>query len=238
MRRLRGQRGALECERCWTARILERCHAASLAWVAAALAAAALPVFAQTPESVRYVPATGVLLISQADHAVAQCRLNTWLENATPAFNWNKTIVTLGNVEYVSVRSVMRCAGGVVQIERIPDKAGTVTDVNVASGLYLSVAVVNASPLTYTALVAKLGSREPVANFPGMYNSEKSSSRVLKESFTYLDSRPGRISPDGRYVSVDGSMRCTAEVYPGVWDLKRKQKVVRENGCESLFTSY
>ncbi|MBB3262125.1 hypothetical protein F4827_007005 [Paraburkholderia bannensis] len=179
-----------------------------------------------------------MLLITEADHTQAQCRLNTQLENATPVFNWNKTIVTLGNVEYVSVRSVTRCAGGVVQIERIPDKAGTVTDVNVASGLYLSVAVVNSSPLTYTALVAKLGSREPVANFAGMYSTAKSSSRVLKESFTYLDSRPGRISPDGRYVSVDGSMQCTPEAYPGVWDLKRKQKVVRENGCESLFTSY
>jgi hypothetical protein len=238
MHRFRGQRGALECGRCWTAHIPERSHAASLAWAAAALAASALPVFAQTPDAVRYFPANGMLLITKADHTEAQCRLNTQLENATPVFNWNKTIVTLGNVEYVSVRSVTRCAGGVVQIERIPDKAGTVTDVNVASGLYLSVAVANSSPLTYTALVAKLGSREPVASFPGMYSAAKSSSDVLKESFTYVDSRPGRISPDGRYVSVDGSMRCTPEVYPGVWDLKRKQKVVRENGCESLFTSY
>lgn len=206
-------------------------------WAAAALAAVTVQAHAQTPDSVRYIPANGMLVITDADHTEKQCRINAALENATPAFNWNKTIITLGNVEYVSVTSVINCAGGVAPIERIPDKAGTVTDVNIASGLYLSVAVVSSSPLAYTALVAKLGSREPVANFPGMYSAAKSTSRVLKESFIYLDSRPGRISPDGRYVSVDGSMRCTREAYPGVWDLKRRQKVVRETGCESLFAS-
>ncbi len=185
----------------------------------------------------RYVPATGLLVITNADRTEKQCRINTKLEKVTPVFNWNKTIITLGNVEYVSVTSVTNCASGAASIERIPDKAGTVTDVNIEAGLYLSVAVVNSSPLTYTALVAKLGSRQPVANFPGMYSAAKSTSRVLKESFTYSDSRPGRISPDGRYVSADGSMRCTPESYPGVWDLKRKQKVVRQVGCESLFTS-
>ncbi len=206
-------------------------------WWATALAAVTVHAHAQPPDSVRYVPSTRILVITNADHTEKQCRINTELVNATPVFNWNKTIVTLGNVEYVSVASVINCAGGIAPIERIPDKAGTVTDVNIANGLYLSVAVVSSSPLTYTALVAKLGSKLPVANFPGMYNASKSTSRLLKESFTYIDSQPGRISPDGRYVSVDGSMRCTPEAYPGVWDLKRKQKVVRENGCESLFTS-
>jgi hypothetical protein len=206
-------------------------------WWATALAAVTVQAYAQAPDSVQYAAATGTLVITNADHTQKQCRINTELESATPVFNWNKTIVTLGNVEYVSVASVINCVGGIAPIQRIPDNAGTVTDVNIASGLYLSVAVVNSSPLTYTALVAKLGSRQPVANFPGMYSTAKSTSRVLKESFTYLDSRPGRISPDGRYVSADGSMRCTPEAYPGVWDLKRKQKVVRENGCESLFMS-
>lgn len=206
-------------------------------WWATALAAVTVHAHAQSPDTVRYVPSTGMLVITNADHTEKQCRIDAAPENTTPVFNWNKTIITLGNVEYVSVTSVIDCAGGVAPIERIPDKAGTVTDVNVASGLYLSVAVVSSSPLTYTALVAKLGSRQPVANFPGMYSTSKSMSRVLKESFTYIDSRPGRISPDGRYVSVDGSMRCTPDAYPGVWDLKRKQKVVRKNGCESLFTS-
>lgn len=204
---------------------------------AAALVAVTVHAQAQTLDSVRYVRTTGMLVLTSADHTERQCRVDTEVRDVTPVFNWNKTIVTLGNVEYVSVASVINCTGGVAPIERIPEKAGTVKDVNVAKGLYLSVAVVSSSPLTYTALVAKLGSRQPVADLPGMYSATKSMSRVLKESFTYLDSRPGRISADGRYVSADGSMRCTPEAYPGVWDLKRKQKVVRKDGCESLFTS-
>ncbi|MEX3846297.1 hypothetical protein [Paraburkholderia sp. BR10882] len=204
----------------------------------AALTAATLNVHAQDLDSVRYVASTGTIVLIDSQHAEKQCRIEPKMNDAAPLFNWNKTVVILGSVEYVPVDSLVACAGGVTAVRRIPAKVGAVADVNTAKNLYLALDVVSTTPETYTATVAHLGSTRPVADFPGMYGVAKGKSRVEKESFSYDESSLGRISPDGRYVSADGSMLCGDDSYPGVWDLERKQKVIREDGCESLFKAH
>lgn len=114
---------------------------------------------------------------------------------------------------------------------------GFVVDVNLKKKIYLALDVVTAGTFSYAATVSNLGDRRPLANFPGMYNPEKSMEKIQEEGFGYDESSLGRISPNGRYVSADGSMACDISAHPGVWDLQRKQKVVRADGCEKLFDS-
>lgn len=204
----------------------------------AALVAATLNVNAQDLDSVRYVDATGTLVLKDTLHAEKQCRIEPKINDAAPLFNWNKTIVILGSVEYVPVDSLIACTGGVASVRRIPAKVGAVADVNTPKNLYLALDIVNSTPETYIATVGHLGSTRPIADFPGMYSVAKGKSGVEKESFSYNESSPGRISPDGRYVSADGSMLCGDDSYPGVWDLERKQKIVRDDRCESLFKAH
>jgi hypothetical protein len=202
------------------------------------MAAAAFSVHAHEFESVRYVATSSTVVLADAQHAERQCRVEPKVEDSAALFNWDKTIVILGSREYVPVDALVACNGGVVTVEHIPAKVGAVADVNVAKNLYLALDLVSVSPYSYTATVAHLGSTRPIADFPGMYGATKGRSRIEKEAFIYDESTPARISPDGRYVSVDGSMQCGVDSYPGVWDLGRKQKVVRGDGCESLFEEH
>ena len=86
-----------------------------------------------------------------SQHAEKQCRIEPKMNDAKPLFNWNKTIVILGSVEYVPVDSLVACAGGVAAVRRIPAKVGAVADVNTAKNLYLALDVVSTTPETYPA---------------------------------------------------------------------------------------
>ncbi|HKR42628.1 MAG TPA: hypothetical protein VJU59_23635 [Paraburkholderia sp.] len=202
--------------------------------LAAVLALATFNAQAQGSNSLRYDSATGVLVIAVGQHAEKRCMIEPRVKGSSPQFNWNDTIVILASREYVSVDSIVSCNNGVAPVRRIPAKAGFVVDVNLAKGIYLALDIFGTTPMSFSATVARLDSTRPVADFPGMYSASKSKRTIEEEAFTY--SGGGSISEDGRYVSADGTMQCTAESYPGVWDLVRKQRVVREDGCESLFT--
>ncbi|WP_414439263.1 hypothetical protein [Burkholderia sp. 22PA0106] len=187
-------------------------------------------------ESVSYVTSTGSIVVRDSHGAEKQCEIDQRLKDVTPQFNWNKTIVILGDIEYVTVDSLIACQGGKVQVERIPKKVGAVADVNVTKKLYLALDVVAVRPFSFIATVGRLGSDRAVANFPGMYSHSKSQQKIAEESFGYNELLSlARISADGRYVSADGSMSCGPDSYPGVWDLESKKNVVRDGGCESLF---
>ena len=108
-------------------------------------------------------------------------------------------------------------------------------DVNPEHEIYLALDFVGTSPMTFSATVARLNKTSSVLNAPGILSSDKSEERIKEESFGYVEAIPGRISPNGRYVSADGSMSCGPNAYPGVWDLLSKKNVINEKGCDALF---
>ncbi|MGF6244193.1 hypothetical protein P3T42_005958 [Paraburkholderia sp. GAS38] len=187
--------------------------------------------------SVKYVDSSHSVALIDANNSATQCALDRQIKNISPHLNWNKQVILLSDVDYVSVADVLACRGGKVSASRIPARVGFVVDVNLKRNIYLSLDAVSAGPLTFAATVARLGKTTPLADFQGMYMPEKRFEKIQEEGFDYDDSMPGRISPDGRYVSANGSMDCTDDSYPGIWDLQTRKKVVRPDGCEQLFTN-
>lgn len=185
--------------------------------------------------SVQYDAPDSVIVLNKTDGTSQQCVLTRKLEDAAPKFNWNQRVILLNNTDYVSVDAIQQCAGGKASPSSIPEHVGFVVDVNLEKKLYLSLDFVSVGVVTYAATVAKLGSKRPLGNFPGEYTVRKSVARLQEEGITYMDSSPGRISVDGRYVSADGSMECATYSHPGVWDLRTGKRVIRTDGCENLF---
>lgn len=191
--------------------------------------------FADDARPVIFDSSSNVISIDFGNSTARRCALSKKLKHVVPRFNWNKTIVILTDVDFVKVRDVEACAGGSVEPSRIPKKVGFLVDVNPEHKVYLALDLVGVSPMAFTATVARLGDTQSMLSAPGIFSDKKGDEKVKEEAFGYVDATPGRISPDGRYVSADGSMDCRSDAYPGVWDLRLKKKVTKETGCDALF---
>lgn len=191
--------------------------------------------FADNAATVAFDSSTNVVSINVNGANVGRCALSEKLAHVAPRFNWNKRIIILTAVDFISVRDIKNCDRGSVEPSHIPKKVGFLVDVNPKYNIYLALDFVGVSPMAFTATVSRLGERRSVLNLPGIFSQEKGDKKVMEESFGYLESTPGRISPDGRYVSADGTMDCGPNAYPGVWDLLLRKKVTRDDGCATLF---
>jgi hypothetical protein len=192
-------------------------------------------VLADAAGSVKFDSTSNIVLIDSGNSIVKRCALSKTLKHVAPRFNWNKTIIILTNVDFVAVRDVEACFRGSVDPSHIPKEVGFLVDVNAEHKIYLSLDLVGVSPMAFTATVARLGETHSILDAPGIFNEKKGDEKIKEESFGYVETNPGRISPNGRFVSADGSMDCRPDAYPGVWDLILKKKVINETGCDALF---
>lgn len=193
--------------------------------------------FAGEDESVVFDPKANAVVVNINSGSAKRCVLSTRLEHVVPRLNWNKRIIILTDIDFVSVHDIQTCAGGNATPSHIPRKVGFVVDVNPEHNVYLALDLVGVSPMAFTATIARLGETHSILSAPGIYSQKISDEKVKEESFGYVDATPGRISRNGRYVSADGSMDCRPDAYPGVWDLKLRRKITRESGCDGLFDS-
>ncbi|SOY60902.1 hypothetical protein CBM2586_A120079 [Cupriavidus phytorum] len=147
------------------------------------------------------------------------CRFPRQVELANASFDGSALIVSA--TEYVPVRALLLCDRNPVDLRRIPSSAGSLVDVNIEHGLYLTVDVVSASPLSFLVTVARIGSSRNIMNIPGAYHSTLPLTKLQEYGFSYDESRArGKVSPDGNYVAPNGEIDCSAHAYPGVWDIK------------------
>lgn len=195
----------------------------------------AFHVFADDVDFVRFDASANAIVINGAPVGVKHCSLAKRLTHVAPRLNWDKNVIILTDVDFVNVSDVRTCSGGSVEPSHIPRKVGFVVDVNPKRKIYLALDLVSVSPMAFTATVAKLGETRSILSAPGIFSEKMGDKKVKEEAFGYLESTPGRISPNGRYVSADGSMDCRAGAYPGVWDLDLGKNITREDGCEALF---
>jgi len=187
-------------------------------------------------DRVNYGEADRAIKIFCGDRVVGLCQLENYLNDVRPIFNWDQSVIVLTSVDFVAVQEVLACSRGSVRALRIPDRVGFVVDVNLKKNIYLSLGPIYTPPLRFVAVVAKLGSRIPLGVYPGMYSARKTVRQMQREGgLVFFEDRPGRISPDGRYVSADGGMRCGDSEFPGVWDLKTKKLVKDRTDCAPLF---
>lgn len=153
------------------------------------------------------------------------CRLPFRADIAQSSSDGEALIVS--DTEYVLVKDLLRCWGIRLEKNRIPDKVGTLVDINIKKGIYLTVDPISTSPLSFLATVARLGSSRGLTTIPGSYVKSYSVKKLQRFGFSYDETRArGRFSVNGNYVSPNGEIDCSRDAYPGVWDIARNRKVI------------
>jgi hypothetical protein len=141
--------------------------------------------------------------------------------------------VIVSGTSFVKIEDLMQCdSGKVVRAKRAAPHVGFLSDVNLRVGLYASLVPVSAHPMSFLAVVAKIGSDKNIIDLPGFYQSGMRVSQMLSEaSSTMLPV----ISLDGRYLSLD-AYSCESDKYIDVFDIASKRKTgVSHELCEEIF---
>lgn len=157
---------------------------------------------------------------------------------------FDQKAVILSANEYVTAEDLRNCGTSILKTRKIPPNIGTLVDINMHSGLFLSLDVIGTSPLAFLATVSRMNSSKSIVNLPGSYIPNLALEKLQEQGFSYdpeID-RP-RFSLNGRYVSPNGNIDCTKNAYPGVWDLLEKKRVVIsatrteiQTRCAALFS--
>ena len=155
--------------------------------------------------------------------------------------NYEQTAFILADVEYLAIEDLMLCSKS-TKVRTVPEGAGGIADINLKHGVYVALDIVSDRPSQYLATVAKIDSIKPLILLPGAYYSQQSINKLRRYAFTYSDQ--AKISPDGRYVAVNGSIDCQSAATVGVWDLLTKKRVILKpksekddvvQRCQALF---
>ncbi|WP_423393664.1 hypothetical protein [Burkholderia sp. LMG 21824] len=141
--------------------------------------------------------------------------------------------IIVSGTDYVLVRELSRCKAGVpVHVRRAAPNVGFLMDINVKAGIYASMVPVAVSPLSFVAVVGKVGSDVNLIEMPGFYRTTVSDSKLKEEASP--DMKPV-ISLDGKYVSLDRH-RCGEDSKLDVVEIKTKKIVeIDIKLCERLF---
>ena len=186
-----------------------------------------------------------VLKDGDTKKTVKTCKLRNRAEDATLSSDGLALIVS--STEYVLTRELDACTGEhSIQAYKIPEKAGTLVDINLTRKIYVALDFVSTQPLLYAATVAKIGSTRNLVTLPGAYVQSWPLKKLQRHGFQEgPEYRLPRISLDGRYVAVSGEVRCDEDAFPGVWEVERNRKVVlgrkkyseaeRDAECKRLF---
>jgi hypothetical protein len=165
-----------------------------------------------------------------------RCLLNKKIESAVESFDRSAVIVSERG--YVSTEAAARCMPNVpIKISLIPAGVGTLADINLRSGLYVSLDFVSVQPMTYVATIARLNSVRNLVTLDGSFISGRKLSELQKHSFgSSGDAGSAAISPDGRYVAPAGQINCGVFGSPGVWDIAKNKRVITDDeACLALF---
>jgi hypothetical protein len=141
--------------------------------------------------------------------------------------------VIVSGTGYVPVSELSRCkAGTPVHVRSAAPHVGFLSDVNIKAGIYASMVPVAVSPLSFVAVVGKIGSDRNLVKKPGFYRTTISKSGLEGEASS--DMIPV-ISLDGKYISVDRH-QCGSDAEVDVIEIKTGRTVVIDNQtCSGLF---
>ena len=182
------------------------------------------------------------LIDASINKMVRRCNVASRVTRARPTFDGQTVIVS--SEGFLARQALIGCGKQPLAVQKVPADAGILQDVNVGHGVYISLLPVSTQPISFLAIVGNIGSSKNLIELPGAFVDRQSEKVRLQNAFVYSDDTDEhpRISIDGRYVSVSGEVDCSSEAYPGVWDLKRKRKVVVNGGererkslCQALF---
>lgn len=153
------------------------------------------------------------------------CKLGFKAESAEPSSDGAALIVS--DTEYVLMEDLSRCWQSRPSKKSIPAAVGTLIDLNIKNGIYLSIDLISTAPLSFLVTIARIGTSRNLVDIPGSYVPSMPLEQLQKYGFAYDGSRAkGRLSADGRFASPNGEIDCGPDSYPGVWDIGANRKVV------------
>ena len=83
-----------------------------------------LNAYSDVAESVTFDSSSNIVSIKSGSSTERRCALSKALRHVAPRFNWNKTIVILTDVDFVTVRDVEACSQSSVDPSHIRKKGG------------------------------------------------------------------------------------------------------------------
>ncbi|WP_235527566.1 hypothetical protein [Burkholderia sp. Leaf177] len=152
--------------------------------------------------------------------------------------SFDRRALMLSEREYIAVASLKNCSATLpLSVSLIPKAVGVLTDVNLIKKIYISLDFVNVRPFLYVATVARLGSSTNLVSLRGANVAGRKISQLKKYAFGGTgDAGSSAISPDGRFVAPSGELDCSADAYPGVWEIEKNIRVVADDlACAHLF---
>ncbi|WP_155648592.1 hypothetical protein [Burkholderia pseudomultivorans] len=141
--------------------------------------------------------------------------------------------VIVSGTGYIPVDELSRCkAGATVHVRRAAPHVGFLSDINIKANIYASMVPVSVSPLSFVAVVGKVGSDRNLVQKPGFYRNTVSMSKLQEEASS--DMKP-TISLDGKFISVDRG-QCGSDAEIGIIEIRTgKTRIVDNQTCNRLF---
>ncbi|CAE6770486.1 hypothetical protein [Paraburkholderia domus] len=139
----------------------------------------------------------------------------------------------VSGTSFIPVSDLMQCdPTKIVYAKLAAPHVGFLSDVNLRAGLYASLVPVAVNPMSFLAVVAKIGSDKNIVNLPGFYRVGVRVPKILSEASSNISPV---ISLDGHYISLD-LYSCDFDGYMDAFDieLNKKTRIDREL-CEKLF---
>lgn len=155
-------------------------------------------------------------------------------------------LISPGN-KYLLLKDIIECKGGKIPLKSLTYFEGDIStpiDVNFNKKLILATIPIDAQHGTYQSVISYFGGEDNILSGPGVWDSAKEDLDEQKDTFSVGDSiYLGKISSNGKYVAPN-DLDCSADSFPGVWDVEKKMKVVFpsdkddsvvESKCQELF---
>ncbi|MBU3891396.1 hypothetical protein KH388_01540 [Serratia rubidaea] len=150
-------------------------------------------------------------------------------EKAILIYSWNV---------YIKTDELACCGNKLLRLHKIPmanNNIYSVVDINFHKKIILALVVIDAKTSSYQALVSYFNSDENLFSGKGFWNDNVDDVDVKNDTFyVNLDGfYLGRISLSGIFFSPS-TLDCSADSFPGVWDLENRKKVVFHDSDESV----
>lgn len=142
----------------------------------------------------------------------------------------NKAVIFYSSNRFLFVNEAKKCIGGTVLLHESPDPnadVNIVQDINFNNSLYLSLSLEDKD--SWSAIIAKFNTENSLIKESGFLKNNN----ALGDGFQITGLGQGKISLNGEYVAPNG-VGCTADSYPGVWDIKLKKKVIIQSPDSSM----
>jgi hypothetical protein len=141
--------------------------------------------------------------------------------------------VIVSGTSYVLIDELRHCTVNIpVHVRRAAPHVGFLSDINIKAGIYASMVPVGVSPLSFVAVVAKLGSDKSLIQKPGFYRTSVSESKLEEEASSDMKLI---ISLDGQYISVDRG-QCGSDDKVDIIEIKTGKSIVIDNKtCGQMF---